>query len=187
MILHRTKRTIYVVLLCVALLASGFSIYNQFASDNTSSQLADQVAKACGDNRALALAQGLDCQQAKEVQQSGPAIIKGDKGDLGPTGYTGEQGDKGDTGAQGPMGVTGPEGPQGATGDVGLKGDTGDKGSTGETGAKGDTGDKGADGATGNDGAPPAAWTWTDPVSQVTFTCTRSNVDDRAPTYNCEG
>jgi hypothetical protein len=171
MILHRTKRTIYVVLLCVALLASGFSIYNQFASDNNASQLADQVAKACSDNKALAERQGLNCVQAREVQNSGPAIIKGekgDKGDQGERGYTGDQGAQGDRGASGSNGIDGA------------------RGEKGDPGAKGDQGAQGPKGDNGSSGMPPASWTWKDPLTQVTYTCVRSNTDQQAPTYTCD-
>lgn len=185
MILHRTKRTIYVVLLCVALLASGFSIYNQFASDNNAAQLADQVAKACADNKTLAERQGLNCVQAREVQSSGPAIIKGekgDKGDQGDRGFTGEQGASGNTGDRGPTGV---QGDRGEPGTVGPKGDVGDKGEKGDVGAKGEPGAQGPKGDPGNNGAPPASWTWKEPLTQTTYTCVRSNTDNTAPMYVC--
>lgn len=185
MIMHRTKRTIYVVLLCVALLAAGFSIYNQFASDNNASQLADQVNKACTDNKILAERQGLNCIQAREVQNSGPAIIKGDKGDQGERGYTGDTGPQGFEGVQGQRGNPGPDG---AEGDVGPKGDQGDKGEPGNVGPKGDTGpegQKGADGKDGVDGKPPASYTVREPLSGTILTCTRNNTNDNAPTYEC--
>lgn len=188
MIMHRTKRTIYVVLLCVALMASGFSIYNQYASDNNASQLADQVAKACADNKALAERQGLNCVQAREVQSSGPAIIKGekgDKGDQGERGYTGDQGAQGLQGPQGDHGIPGVAGERGQDGAVGPKGDVGDKGEKGDPGAKGDVGTQGPKGDTGQSGAPPASWSWKDPLTQVTYTCIRSNTDNSAPTYTC--
>lgn len=188
MIMHRTKRNIYVVLLCVALLSSAFSIYNQFASDNNASQLASQVSKACSDNKALAERQGLNCVQAREVEASGPAIIKGDKGekgDPGERGFKGEQGDPGNEGPRGTSGVNGAPGERGPDGSVGPKGDQGDKGEKGEKGDPGSTGAQGPKGDTGNNGQPPASWTWKDPLTQVTYTCTRSNTDDTAPTYSC--
>lgn len=185
MIMHRTKRTIYVVLLCVALLASGFSIYNQFASDNNAAQLADQVAKACADNKALAERQGLNCVQAQEVQNSGPAIIKGEKGDKGDQGERGYTGDQGAPGVQGERGFTGNTGERGEPGTIGPKGDAGDKGEKGDPGAKGEPGAQGPKGDEGQNGAPPASWTWKDPLTQVTYTCVRSNTDNTAPTYSC--
>lgn len=157
MIQHRTKRAIYVVLLCVALLASGFSIYNQFASDNNASQLANQVAQACAENPTLAQAQGLDCEQAKDVQTDGPAIIQGPKGDPGPRGFTGDSGMNGRdgiAGAKGDTGVTGPQGATGATGQVGQTGATGEPGKEGPQGIPGPEGPQGPPGDRGADGDP---------------------------------
>lgn len=146
--LHRTKRAVYVVLLCVALIASAFALYNQYASDSTSKSLGDQVTQACQQNRSLAVAQGLNCEQAKDASQGNSVIKgeKGDKGDRGDTGYPGQDG----------MSITGPVGATGATGTKGEKGDTGYVGATGATGAKGDpgaVGEKGEKGDTGDRGA----------------------------------
>lgn len=45
---------------------------------------------------------------------------------------------------------------------------------------------QGATGATGPQGAPAASWSWQDPSSGVTETCTRdSGSPDDAPTYTC--
>jgi hypothetical protein len=156
MIQHRTKRAIYVVLLCVALLASGFSIYNQFASDNNATRLADQVTQACAENRAWAEAQGLDCEQAKDVQTDGPAVIQGPKGERGERGFTGEQGDPGMPGRDGddaPI-VAGPQGTTGATGSTGQTGATGEPGKEGPEGPQGPPGQQGPQGERGADGQP---------------------------------
>lgn len=92
---------------------------------------------------------------------------------------------------------------------VGPQGETGKTGEKGEKGEKGDKGDPGRPplpeeiaGAVeafcresgmcqGPRGEPPAKWTWTDPgptpsdIDDVTYTCSRSNEDDNAPTYSC--
>lgn len=163
MIQHRTKRAIYVVLLCVALAASAFSIYTQFAKDSTTAQLATQVSQACAENRPLAIAQGLDCEQANDVKDNTPVVIEGPKGDRGERGFTGEQGDAGMNGrdgiagAKGDTGVTGPQGAVGATGQVGQTGATGEPGKEGPQGIpgpegpQGPPGDRGADGERGQD------------------------------------
>jgi hypothetical protein len=159
--LHRTKRAIYVVLLCVAIISSSFALYNQYASDSTTKSLGDQVTQACQQNRVLALAQGLNCDQAKDASQ-GNVVIKGEKGDKGDTGATGASGQDGESivgpsgasGSNGMKGETGDTGATGATGPVGAKGDTGvqgDPGVAGPPGEKGNTGDKGD---RGGDGEP---------------------------------
>lgn len=181
--LHRTKRIVYVVLLCVAILASGAALYNQLSSDSTSNSLADQVAQACSQNHSLALAQGLNCGQANDVKQNGAAVINGPKGDKG------DKGDRGDDGTsiQGPPGA---EGKQGIPGES-IKGDkgadstvVGPAGSNGKDGKDGKDGVNGTNGVNGANGMPAASWQWTDP-SGVTYTCTRNNTDDTAPTYVC--
>lgn len=57
-------------------------------------------------------------------------------------------------------------------------------------GPKGDKGDPGADstvpGPQGPAGNPPASWTFTD-AAGTTYTCTRNNRDNTAPTYSCAG
>lgn len=160
MIQHRTKRTIYVVLLCVALLASGFSIFNQFAKDNNAAQLATQVSQACAENRALAVAQGLDCDKANDVKENTPAVIEGPRGPQGERGFTGDSGmngrdgiagAKGQPGINGSQGVTGATGAQGQTGAKGEPGEPGPEGPQGPQGEKGETGDRGADGQPGAD------------------------------------
>jgi hypothetical protein len=160
MILPRTKRTIYVVLLCVALFASGFAIYKQFVTEGTAADLAGQVNSLCHNNPAYALSQGLNCEQAKDVQ-SGTVSIQGPKGDKGERGEVGPKGDTGDTGASGSS-VTGPQGQPGVLGpkgDVGTPGRdgesvTGPAGPQGDVGPEGPKGDKGDTGDRGSDGAP---------------------------------
>jgi len=160
MIQYRTKRAIYVVLLCVALLASGFSIFNQFAKDNNAAQLAGQVSQACAENRTLAVAQGLDCDKAEDVKENTPAVIEGPKGEPGERGFTGEQGDPGvagrdgATGPQGPSGINGSQGAVGATGAQGESGVPGEPGPIGPEGPQGPKGDTGAQGDRGADGQP---------------------------------
>lgn len=160
MIQHRTKRAIYVVLLCVALFASAFSIYNQFAKDSNAAQLATQVSQACAENRPLAIAQGLDCDKANDVKDNTPVVIEGSKGDPGERGFTGEQGDPGVNGlngvpgAQGQPGVNGSQGSVGATGAQGESGPPGEPGSAGPEGPQGVPGEKGDRGADGEPGTP---------------------------------
>lgn len=150
----RTKRAIYVVLLCAALIASGYAIYNQVNSDSKAASLGAQVAQICHDNPSLARQQNLNCEQAQAAKDSdAPTLIKGDKGDRG------EKGDKGDRGNDGAT-VTGPPGVPGATGDRGMNGNpgidgksvTGPMGPEGPAGPKGETGDRGADGQPGEPG-----------------------------------
>ena len=156
----RTKRAIYVVLLCAALIASGYAIYNQVNSDSKAASLGAQVAQICHDNPILARQQSLNCEQAQAAKDSdAPTLIKGDKGDRGEKGDKGEKGDRGNDGAT----VTGPPGVPGATGDRGMNGNPGIDGKTvtgppgpegpqGVKGDKGDQGDRGADGQPGENG-----------------------------------
>jgi len=154
----RTKRAIYVVLLCAALVASGYAIYNQVSSDSKAASLAAQVAQVCHDRPDLAHAQNLNCQQAQEVKDSdapvlvpGPKGDKGEKGDRGDDGINGQNGLNGDKGDQGIPGINGEQGAQGLTGETGQ---TGPKGDTGEQGPKGEKGDQGVQGERGSDGQP---------------------------------
>lgn len=155
----RTKRAIYVVLLCAALIASGYAIYNQVNSDSKAASLGAQVAQICHDNPLLASKQNLNCEQAQAAKDSdAPTLIKGDKGDRGEKGDKGDKGDRGSDGAT----VTGPPGVPGATGDRGMNGNPGIDGKTvvgppgpeGPQGPKGDTGEKGDKGDRGADGEP---------------------------------
>lgn len=152
--LHRTKKAVYLGLVSVALLMSGFAIYNQLSSDSTKDSLANQVATACTTSRLLAEAQGLNCQQAKDVQSSGAPVVKGekgDKGDLGLKGDQGPQGVQGDVGPVGPQGVPGIAGVDGEDGEPGSNGVNGEQGPQGEQGTQGDQGERGADGTPGAD------------------------------------
>jgi hypothetical protein len=50
------------------------------------------------------------------------------------------------------------------------------------------TGPAGVNGQPGTDGKPPEGWSWTDPITQVHYTCTRNaESPDSAPTYACSG
>lgn len=167
MIQHRTKRAIYVVLLCVALAASAFSIYTQFAKDSTTAQLATQVSQACAENRPLAIAQGLDCDKANDVKDNTPVVIEGPKGDQGERGFTGAQGDAGMSGRDGIAGQ------QGVTGQAGQTGATGEPGKEGPEGAQGPQGEQGPKGERGADGEPgaPAPYIVDVTFSNATGTC----------------
>lgn len=143
--LHRTKRAVFLVLLIIALAASGYALYNQFAADSTKKSLADQVVSACNSNPTLAHNQGLNCGQAKDAQDTNAPVVQGPKGDKG------DPGAQGPTGNEGRIGLTGPEGKQGAQG---IPGATGANGQTGQVGVPGEVGKSGQNGAQGEPGAP---------------------------------
>lgn len=151
----RTKRTIYVVLLCIAIALSTFSIYNQVRSDSTATQFADQISAFCAENPSY-VTDKLNCQQAKSVQDNNAPVIAGAKGDKGDKGDKGEQGDTGETGPKGEngTGTPGVDGKNGANGTNGNDGNDGVNGQPGEKGDKGDKGDTGAQGDRGADGQP---------------------------------
>lgn len=154
----RTKRTIYVVLLCIAIAMSTWAVYNQVHSDSTAAQFADQISAFCAENPAY-VTDHLNCQQAKAVQDNNAPVISGPKGDKGDKGDTGEQGDPGIAGPKGdsimgPPGVDGKNGINGANGNDGKNGADGQNGQPGEKGDKGDKGDKGETGDRGADGQP---------------------------------
>lgn len=154
----KTKRAIFVFLLLVALFASGWSLYNQFASDSTAQSLAEQVTRICESNPSLAQAQGLNCAEAKETQTT-PPVIKGEPGppgppgDQGPTGPEGPPGSKGDPGTVGQPGVSGTPGDNGPPGTDGQPGAPGTDGAQGPPGPPGATGPEGPVGPKGSDGA----------------------------------
>lgn len=157
----RTKRAIYVILLCVALVASAFAIYNQFSSDNQASSLAEQVDQVCTANRVYAEQQGLNCAQANDVKNNTPTVLQGPKGDKGDPGRNGIDGVNGLPGTAGANGQNGQPGTNGAPGENGVNGQNGtdgkrgpqgEQGIPGEPGAKGDKGDKGDAGINGLNG-----------------------------------
>jgi len=78
--------------------------------------------------------------------------MKGDRGDVGPTGAQGMKGDRGDVGPTGAQGMKGDKGDVGPTGAQGMKGDKGDVGPTGAQGMKGDQGEQGPTGPPGTGG-----------------------------------
>lgn len=123
---------------------------------------------------------------------AGPSGAQGPAGQNGVAGIPGPQGPKGDpgpTGAPGPTGPTGPTGVSGAVGEAGQNGSDGQPGATGAAGPagpQGQPGPAGPSGAAGAPGQPPASWTWTDPNTGVTYTCTRdASSPDSSPTYSC--
>ena len=162
--------------------------------------LADQIQAECSTGRLT----GLICANAARAKvdpvpgprgpagdagPAGPAGTAGVPGDNGQPGLTGPPGPEGDPGSDGQPGLVGPPGETGNPGDTvtGPQGPTGPAGPAGEPGPAGPVGPpggSGADGGPGTPGAPPAAWTFTD-GDGVTYTCTRSNSDDTAPTYSC--
>lgn len=144
---------------------------------------------------------------AGDIGASGPAGMPGEPGRGGGPGLTGPPGPEGDDGTPGSSGapgsdgaagsdgppgaagndgdtITGPQGPTGPAGPAGPQGPAGPAGPVGPAGPAGPAGSGGPDGGTGTPGSPPAAWTFTD-TTGTTYTCTRSNTDDTAPTYSC--
>lgn len=83
------------------------------------------------------------------------AIIKGEKGDIGPQGPIGPTGLQGEQGIQGEPGPQGDPGPQGPIGPEGPQGPKGDKGDTGPEGPQGPQGIQGEKGETGDGAYPP--------------------------------
>jgi len=166
------------------------------ASQNQAQSLSQQVTDACAKGGTAAAELGPACANAAGIKATPqPAPVNGA---IGPQGLPGPQGVKGDPGIQGLPGLVGahgdpgPVGPPGATGATGPKGDTGATGKAGTDGSQGPQGTPGAagppgatgsTGSTGPQGPPPASWMWTDTLG--THTCTRSNTDDSAPTYDC--
>lgn len=153
--------------------------------------LADQIQDECAAGR-LAGPICSDAARAKADPVPGP---RGPAGDEGPAGPPGPPGPRGSDGDPGPPGLTGPPGPQGDPGEAGTDGAPGADGSPGDSitgptgpagppGPVGPPGPAGPSGPAGGNGSPPAAWTFTD-ADGVTYTCTRSNSDDTAPTYSC--
>lgn len=194
----KTMTWVALVLGVLALVWAGYLQVQNHKKAETATQsatagqdLATQVQAACAQGGDVARKLGPICQKAADVKANpapgptGDVGPQGPQGDQGPPGVPGVQGPKGDTGVSGAAGETGVSGPGGDTGATGPTGDTGSQGPKGDTGAQGDQGDQGPAGTRGSDGAPPAGWTWTDPVTGITYSCTRSNTDDAAPTYNC--
>jgi len=161
------------------------------SSDNQAKDLASLVQAACAKGGEQAASLGRACPAANEIQSAPPPGPEGATGPIGPPGPPGPEGPKGDTGPVGLSGTPGPPGTPGSdgkAGDRGLDGHDGTQGPQGDPGPqgpRGDQGEPGASGAPGTDGAPPASWTWTDPLTGTVYTCTRSNTNDRAPTYSC--
>lgn len=118
--------------------------------------------------------------------QPGPAGQNGSQGPGGPSGPAGPSGAPGPTGPTGPTGIPGDPGAAGTGGQDGTNGQDGGTGPAGPAGPAGPQGDQGPQGAPGTDGAPPASWSWVDPSSGATITCTRdAGSPDDAPTYTC--
>lgn len=159
--------------------------------------LADQIQDECAAGRLA----GPICSDAARAKADpvpgprGPEGVAGPPGRAGPAGVAGADGDPGPPGLTGPPGPEGPEGPPGDPGSDGVPGSPGAPGDSvtgpagpagppGPVGPAGEPGPAGPPGAAGTSGSPPAAWTFTD-GDGVTYTCTRSNSDDTAPTYSC--
>lgn len=158
------------------------------SSDNQAKDLAAQVQVACAQGGSTAVQLGAACQKAGEIRDQPPPPVPGAQGPIGPPGAQGERGasgpvgERGEKGDVGEQGAQGQQGPSGEAGTAGPKGDTGPAGPAGKDGAQGAPGPSGVPGA---DGQPPTSWTWTD-VLGVRHDCTRSNTNDRAPTYACD-
>ena len=132
------------------------------AAQGQAKSLAEQVDEACKNSPVAARQQRLNCAQAKEIVEQGPAGPTGPPGAVGPQGPPGRDGRDGITPpcalqanrCVGPTGAIGAQGPIGKTGLVGPAGPKGDKGDTGETGAQGPKGDAGLQGEKGDKGDP---------------------------------
>lgn len=158
------------------------------------STLQQQVDTYVSDANALQRqVRGLGATPTVQVPPIGP---------VGPAGANGQPGPQGPPGPSGPPGATGPTGPSGGPGSPGASGTPGSNGQPGSPGAAGATGAQGPPGPTGPsgpsgapgptgptgqsgvDGKPPTGWTWTDALGR-TYTCSRDNTNDAAPTYAC--
>lgn len=152
----------------------------------TAKDLAQQVTDVCARDPATAAAARLECGRAELVAEKGPQGDPGppgEPGETGPAGPSGPTGPPGPIGPIGPIGVPGVDGINGQGGSVGAQGEPGPAGPTGPPGPEGRQGEPGQDGA---DGSPPAGWTWRDPLTRVTYTCTRDpGSPDESPTYTC--
>jgi hypothetical protein len=189
--------TFAIMLLVIAYI--GYTSYvnhkNQAATQDLATQgqdLATQVKAECAKGGDVARKLGPLCQQAANLEQAPPAVgPTGERGPIGPVGPPGPEGPQGVPGPGGPPGAIGPGGPVGDTGQPGTagpegsQGPKGDRGDPGPAGPEGPEGPAGPPGETGDTGAPPAGWSWTDPVTGISYSCVRSNTDDSAPTYNC--
>lgn len=124
-----------------------------------------------------------DLGQVPRVQPP-PLVERGEQGEQGERGLQGPPGPPGQAGQPGPPGRDG----QTVIGPAGTDGQDGRDGSQGRTGPQGEPGPPGPPGADGQDGragSPPATWSWTDPESGTTYTCSRSGGTDDAPAYSC--
>lgn len=157
---------------------------------NQGQDLAGQVAEACSKGGDVARQLGPLCEKANQlkdtpVPSAGPAGVQGLTGPEGSTGATGQTGPSGPSGSPGADGTPGPIGEPGQAGTPGQDGAQGPQGVQGDPGPAGPAGPQGEPGSNGQDGEPPRSWIWTDPLTGFTYTCTRSNSDDDAPTYTC--
>lgn len=152
----------------------------------TAQDLAEQVAEVCASDPAAATAAELECGRAEMVADKGPQGDPGppgEPGEVGPGGPPGQPGPAGPSGPGGPTGLPGMDGDDGQGGTSGPQGDPGPAGPQGPAGLQGPQGDPGAD---GQDGSPPSGWTWSDPLTRITYTCTRdTGSPDESPTYTC--
>lgn len=70
--LHKTKRAVYVILLVLAILASGYAIYRQLSTEGDKQSLADQVKTACNIDPVSAKQKGLQCEN-EDVRDASPS------------------------------------------------------------------------------------------------------------------
>lgn len=160
------------LLLGVAMVVKIWSTENQVTTLNTT---VGQLSAGLTTTR--------DQLQQHGIQPSAPPpekIIAGVPGAQGIPGLAGAVGAQGPPGPAGPPGSPGPAGSPGVAGSPGAVGPSGAAGSPGSNGVNGQDGPAGvpgpagSPGTNGKDGSPPNSFTWTDPNSGVTYTCTRS-------------
>ncbi|MGW1676044.1 hypothetical protein [Saccharopolyspora sp. NPDC002376] len=173
-----------------AVVLLGYSALQMYSSvAELRGQLAEVDAEA-GANAEAAQALAAQVRELGQVPRVEPPAAgqRGERGLQGLTGQRGEQGIPGipgQPGRDGQQGVPGQSGRDGEPGAAGAQGEQGLPGQNGKDGKDGQDGADGKDGVDGKDGAPPATWSWTDPKSGTTYSCSRSGGSDDAPAYSC--
>lgn len=189
-------RWAFLVLALLILGGLGFTVYNQMAAtaDKNTAQansqtLAQDIQTVCATQGKLLVDDRDLCAKAEAVQQKPTEAIPGPKGDPGTPGRDGIDGAPGKDstvpGTAGPAGaagaastVPGPEGPPGPQGPQGPPG--ADSLVPGPAGPQGPAGPAGTNGTAG---AAPSSFTFTDPKTGTTYTCTPN--PPGSSTYTC--
>lgn len=175
-------RWAFLVLAVMIVLGLGSLLYFQVtttAEKNTaqanSVTLAQDIQQICSTQGKLLVSDRDICAKADQVQQKPTEAIPGAKGDPGVDGKDGAQGPPGPQGLTGPKGDTGNNGTSGVSGtngSNGVDGPSGPPGPQGEPGPQGVQGPQGEPGPQGETGTTPSSFTWTDPKTSTTYTCT---------------